>query len=97
MFLHLYGRVHGGMQFGVLVLVVFWDAVWGAVLVDVLPARDRRDRGRGDGRVSPGALVRCAERGVCPPQNLRLGVRLLGRSSPGARGTQRGGSNPAAG
>ena len=25
------GRVHGGMQFGVLVLVVFWDAVWGAV------------------------------------------------------------------
>ena len=31
MFLHLDGRVHGGMQFGVLVLVVFWDAVWGAV------------------------------------------------------------------
>ena len=30
-FLHLDGRVHGGMQFGVLVLVVFWDAVWGAV------------------------------------------------------------------
>ena len=27
MFLHLDGRVHGGMQFGVLVLVVFWDAV----------------------------------------------------------------------
>ena len=25
------GRVLGGMQFGVLVLVVFWDAVWGAV------------------------------------------------------------------
>ena len=24
-FLHLDGRVHGGMQFGVLVLVVFWD------------------------------------------------------------------------
>ena len=59
----------------------------GEVLVDVLPARDRRDRGRGDGRVSPGALVRCAERGVCPLQNLGLGVRLLGRSSPGARGT----------
>ena len=30
-FLHLDGRVHGSMQFGVLVLVVFWDAVWGAV------------------------------------------------------------------
>ena len=29
----------------------------GEVLVDVLPARDCRDRGRGDGRVSPGALV----------------------------------------
>ena len=29
-FLHLDGRVHGGMQFRVLVLVVFWDAVWGA-------------------------------------------------------------------
>ena len=59
----------------------------GEVLVDVLPARDRRDRGRGDGRVSPGALVRCAERGVCPPQNLGLGVRLAG-----ARGTERGGA-----
>ena len=31
MFLHLDGRVHGGMQFGVLVLVVFWDAVRGAI------------------------------------------------------------------
>ena len=30
-FLHLEGRVHGSMQFGVLVLVVIWDAVWGAV------------------------------------------------------------------
>ena len=29
-FLHLDGRVEGGMQLGVLVQVAFWDAVWGA-------------------------------------------------------------------
>ena len=28
-FLHLDGRVQGGMQFGVLVLMVLWDAVCG--------------------------------------------------------------------
>ena len=32
-----------------------------------------------------------------PPRTLALGVRLLGRSPPRATGTQRGGSNPAAG
>ena len=56
----------------------------GEVLVDVLPARDRRDRGRGDGRVSPGALVRCAERGVCPPpRTLALGSASLAAPPPG--------------
>ena len=64
------------------------------VLVDVLPARNRRDRGRGDRRVPPGALVRRAERGVRSPQNLGLGVRFLGRSAPGARGKVLGVAQP---
>ena len=63
------------------------------VLVDVLPARDRRDRGRGDRGVPPGALVRRAERGVRSRQNLGLGVRFLGRPT---RRHPRGGSSPAA-
>ena len=38
------------------------------VLVDVLPTRDRRDRGRGDGRVPPGALVPGSNSLAAPPR-----------------------------
>ena len=64
----------------------------GEVLVDVLPARDRRDRGRGDGRVSPGALVWCAERGV-PPRTLALGSASLAAPPPGPT-APKGGEQP---
>ena len=30
-FCKMAGRVQGGMQFGMLAQVVFWDAVWGVV------------------------------------------------------------------
>ena len=67
----------------------------GEVLVDVLPARDRCDRGRGGGRVSPGALVRCAERGVCPPQIREvLGVAQPTRPPPPPAGPARPSRGP---